>query len=165
MDMEKGGAHTIHILDYLDLEIRQSPNQGKLSFLGRQEKGVLDNCNVFGNLLVANDFESFVGRLRWFFAGIPWQWQGSYSPTRNEAWYAGVLYACFHTIDLDLRVEDSSKRGRANMVVRYVSRVFVFECKMADGKVDQTTAAKQVIAQIRVCGHIDKTQIGKNRST
>ena len=62
-------------------------------------------------------------------------------------------------------MEDSSNRGRANMVVLYVSRVFVFECKMADGNGDQTTAAKQAIVQIRVCGHTDKTQIGKNRST
>ena len=42
------------------------------------------------------------------------------------------------------------------MIVRYVSLVVVFECKMADGKGDQTTAAKQAIAQIRVCGHITK---------
>ena len=130
-------AQTFYTLDYPNLEVRQSLNQGLLGFLGREGREVSDSGKELGNLLVANDFDGFADRLRSFFAGIPYQWQGSNSPARYEAWYAGMLYACFRTIGLDLRVEDSSSRGRADMAVLHGGQVFVFEFKMADGEDDR----------------------------
>ena len=155
-EMEQDGAQTFYTLDYPNLEVRQSLNQGLLGFLGRQGKEVSDSGKELGRLLVANDFEGFADRLRSFFAGIPYQWQGSNGPARYEAWYAGMLYACFRTIGLDLRVEDSSSRGRADMAVLHGGQVFVFEFKMADGEDDRDAAARQAIEQIREKGYADK---------
>ncbi len=155
-DMEEDGAQTFYTLDYPNLEVRQSLNQGLLGFLGRQGKEVSDSGKELGRLLVANDFDGFTDRLRSFFAGIPYQWQGSNGPARYEAWYAGMLYACFRTIGLDLRVEDSSSRGRADMAVLHGGQVFVFEFKMADGEDDRDDAARQAIEQIREKGYAEK---------
>ena len=49
-----------------------------------------NNGKELGRLLVANDFEGFADQLRSFFAGIPYQWQGSNGPASYEAWYAGI---------------------------------------------------------------------------
>ncbi len=153
---ERDGVQTFYNLDYPNLEVRQSLNQGLLDYLGREGREVSDSGKELGNLLVANDFEGFADRLRSLFAGIPYQWQGSNSPARYEAWYAGMLYACFRTIGLDLRVEDSSSRGRADMAVLHGGQVFVFEFKMADGEGDRDAAARQAIEQIREKGYAEK---------
>ena len=152
---ERDGAQTFYTLDYPNLEVRQSLNQGLLDYLGREGREVSDSGKELGRLLTANDFDGFTDRLKSFFAGIPCQWQGANSPARYEAWYAGMLYACFRTIGLDLRVEDASGRGRADMVVLHGGQVFVFEFKVAHGE-DGKTAAEQAIGQIRDKGYADK---------
>ena len=154
--MEEDGAQTFYTLDYPNLEVRQCLNQGLLGFLGRQGKEVSDRGKELGNLLAANDFDGFADRLRAFFAGIPYQWQGTNSPARYEAWYAGMLYACFRTIGLDLRVEDSSSRGRADMVVLHGGQVFLFEFKMADKEDNSNSVAQSAIAQVQGKGYAEK---------
>ena len=155
---ERDGNQTFYTLDYPNLEVRQSLNQGLLEYLGRQGKEVSDRGKELVNLLVANDFDGFADRLRSFFAGIPYQWQGTHGPARYEAWYAGMLYACFRTIGLDLRVEDSSSRGRADMVVLHGRQVFVFEFKMVDGEGDGDAVAQSAIEQIQNKGYAEKYQ-------
>ena len=153
---ERRGPRTLYTLDYPNFEVRQSLNDGLLGYVTGPENGVADQGDELGHLLVANDFEGFADHLRSFFAGIPYQWQGSNSPARYEAWYAGMLYACFRTIGLDIRVEDSSARGRADMVVLHGGQVFMFEFKMADGEDDRDDAARQAIEQIREKGYAEK---------
>ncbi len=155
-EMEQDGALTFYTLDYPNLEVRQSVNQGLLGYLGRSGKEVSDHGKELGRLLSDNDFDGFAERLKSFFAGIPYQWQTGNGPARYEAWYAGMLYACFRTIGLDLRVEDSSGRGRADMVVLHGNQVFVFEFKMTDGEDDSDSTARLAIEQIQKKGYAEK---------
>ncbi len=157
-EREWDGAQTFYTLDYPNFEVQQSLNQGLLSHLGRQGKEVSDRGKELGRLLAVNDFDGFADHLRSFLAGIPCQWQGRHSPARYEAWYAGMLYACFRTIGLDLRVEDSSSRGRADMVVFHGGQVFVLEFKMVqkegEGVVDK--ALDRAMVQMRDRGYGEK---------
>ena len=153
---EREGPMTFYTLDYPNFEIQYSLNDGLLDFLGHHGKEAWDNDKALVNLLVANDFEGFADELRSFSAGIPYQWRETNGPDRYEAWYAGMLYACFRTIGLDIRVEDSSSRGRADMAVLHGSQVFVFGFRMADGEDDRDAAAGQAIEQIRGKGHVEK---------
>lgn len=156
VDAERDGPQTFYTLDYPNFEVRYSLNHGLLGFLGQPGKEVSDQGKELSRLLAANDFEGFADRLRSFLAGIPYQWQGSNSPARYEAWYAGMLYACFRTIGLDLRVKDASGRGRADMVVLHDSQVFVFEFRMADGEGDGDSVARQAIGQMQEKGYAEK---------
>ena len=52
---------------------------------------------------------------------------------RYEGYYASILYAIFSTLNLDIRVEEASVRGRSDIVVMYQKQVFVFELKVTDG--------------------------------
>ena len=153
---ERRGPRTIYTLDYPNFEVRQSLNDGLLGYVTGRRNKTADRGDELARLLSANNFEGFADRLRSFFAGIPYQWQGTNGPARYEAWYAGMLYACFRTIGLDIRVEDSSSRGRADMVVLHGGQVFVFEFKMADGEDDRDAAARQAIDQILEKGYADK---------
>ena len=153
---ERRGPRTLYTLDYPNFEVRQSLSDGLLGYIAGPENGVADQGDELGRLLAANDFDGFAGRLRSFFAGIPYQWQGTNSPARYEAWYAGMLYACFRTIGLDLRVEDASSRGRTDMVVLHGGQVFVFEFKMADGGDNSDTVAQSAIEQIQDKGYAEK---------
>ncbi|MDE0280667.1 MAG: ATP-binding protein [Gammaproteobacteria bacterium] len=155
-EAERDGPQTFYTLNYPNFEVRYSLNHGLLGFLGRQGKEVSDRGKELGNLLAANDFDGFADRLRSFFAGIPYQWQTGNGPARYEAWYAGMLYACFRTIGLDLRVEDSSGRGRADMVVLHDGQVFVFEFKMAGGEGDSDAVAQSAIEQIQSKSYAEK---------
>ena len=153
---ERRGPRTLYTLDYPNFEVRQSLNDGLLGYVTGRRNETADRGDELARLLTANDFDGFTDRLRSFFAGIPYQWQGTNGPARYEAWYAGMLYACFRTIGLDIRVEDSSSRGRADMAVLHGGQVFVFEFKMADGEDDRDAAARQAIDQIREKGYADK---------
>ncbi len=155
-EREWDGAQTFYTLDYPNFEVRQSLNQGLLSYLGKRGREVSENGKALARLLVANDFDGFTEHLQSFFAGIPYQWQGTQSPARYEAWYAGMLYACFCTIGLTLRVEDSSSRGRADMVVLHGDQVFVFEFKMSDTDSNSEDTAQQAIEQMQEKGYADK---------
>ena len=153
---ERRGPRTLYTLDYPNFEVRQSLNDGLLGYVTGRRNETADRGDDLARLLADNDFERFAECLRSFFAGIPYQWQGTNGPARYEAWYAGMLYACFRTIGLDLRVEDSSSRGRADMVALHGGQVFVFEFKMADGEGDRDAAARQAIEQIREKGYAEK---------
>ena len=155
-EKEWDGAQTFYTLDYPNFEVRQSLNQGLLSHLGRQGKEVSDRGKELGRLLVANDFDGFADHLRSFFAGIPYQWHSSGDLARYEAWYGGMLYACFRTIGVDLRVEDVSSHGRADMVVFHGGQVFVLEFKMAEGEGDGEEALGRAMAQMRARGYGEK---------
>ena len=154
--IEEDDVQTFYTLDYPNLEVRQSLNQGLLGFLGQQGKVVSDQGKKLVNLLLTNDFDGFADHLRSFFSGIPYQWQSTKGPARYEAWYAGMLYACFRTIGLDLRVEDSSGRGRAYMAVLHGGQVFIFEFKMSAGEGDSGAAARSAIQQIQEKGYAEK---------
>ena len=99
---ERQGRRTRYILDYPNFEVRQSLNDGLLGYLTGRRSETADQSDELGRLLAANDFDGFADRLKSLFAGIPYQWQTDHSPARYEAWYAGMLYACFRTIGLDL---------------------------------------------------------------
>ncbi|MCY3792863.1 MAG: PD-(D/E)XK nuclease domain-containing protein, partial [Gammaproteobacteria bacterium] len=153
---ERRGPRTLYTLDYPNLEVRQSLSDGLLRYVTGRREAAADQGDELGRLLAANDFDGFADQLRSFFAGIPYQWQGGNSPARYEAWYAGMLCACFRTIGLDLRVEESSGRGRADMVALHGGQVFVFEFKMAATEGGGDAVAQQAIGQMREKGYAEK---------
>ena len=77
---------------------------------------------------------------------------------RFEGYYASILYACFFTLDFDVRVEESTHRGRSDMVLVRGNQVFVLELKVADGS-EVEAKAEQALIQMR-----DKDYAGKYKT-
>ncbi|MDE0002187.1 MAG: AAA family ATPase [Rhodospirillaceae bacterium] len=140
---------TLYRLDYPNLEVRLSLNRGLLGHLGKAGRKPLDQGRELCTLLEANDFGGFGGVLRSYLSGIPYQWHTTGDLARYEAWYASLLHMCFRSIGVDVRVEESSSRGRADMVVLTGGQVFVLEFKMAESGDSAAAALDAAIAQMR----------------
>ncbi len=153
---ERVGPQTLFTLDYPNLEVRYSLNNSLLHHVSRSGVELSSDGRALCRMLAENDFDGFAARMRSFFAGVPYQWQSRPELARYEAWYAGMLYACFQTIGVDLRVEDASHRGRADMVLLHGGQVFVLEFKMAEDDGDAEAAMVRAMAQIRERGYAEK---------
>ena len=145
----------LYRLDYPNFEVKRSLNRGLLEYLGKRSVVARREGRGLRECLEANDFSGFIDRLRVYLSGIPYQLHASGDLTRYEAWYASLLYMCFRTIGVDIRVEESSSQGRANMVVLSGGQVFVLEFKMVDGD-DAASALGAALAQMRERGYAEK---------
>ena len=143
-------------LDYPNFEVRRSLNRGLLEHVGKRSFAAIGAARGLHECLEANDFGGFADRLRAYLSGIPHQWHASADLARYEAWYASQLYMCFGTIDLDVRVEESSSHGRADMVVLSGGQVFVLDFKMADGEDAAASALNAAVVQMRERGYAEK---------
>ncbi len=140
-------------LDFPNLEVRLSLNNGLLRHVGGNCREVSSQGKHLCRLLADNQFDAFAEQLRAFFAGVPYQWQTRPELARYEAWYAGMLYACFRTIGVDLRVEESTSHGRSDMVLLHGGQVFAMEFKMAEEYEETEAALDRAISQIRDRGY------------
>ncbi len=145
------GLDTLYRLDYPNLEVRTSLNGGLLRHLGKG-RVPLDDGRELRALLGANDFAGFADRLRSCLSAIPYQWHATGDLARYEAWYASLLHMCLSALGVDLRVEDASSHGRADMAVLTGGQVFVLEFRMAEGDGD----AEAALAQMRGRGYADR---------
>ncbi|MCY4187689.1 MAG: AAA family ATPase [Bryobacterales bacterium] len=150
------GGETFITLDYPNREIRQSLNKGLLGHLGKPAGEVRAVGESLCRLLAGGDFAGFADRLRSFLAGVPYQWHSKPEIGRYEAWYKGLLYACFRATGADLRLEDASSHGSADMVLLHGERAFVLEFKMARDSEDGDAAAARALVQARERNYAEK---------
>ncbi len=152
------GFRTFYRLDYPNLEVRTSLNDRFLAYLGRKGREALDDGRELRALLGANDFGGFADRLRSFLSAIPYQWHATGDLARYEAWYASLLHMCLSALGVDLRVEEASSHGRADMVVLTGGQVFVIKFRMAEGggggRGGRARRGARPDAGTRLCGQV-----------
>jgi hypothetical protein len=66
--------------------------------------------------------------------------------------YASVFYAYFAALVLDVRVEDSTSRGRLDMAVLFQGHCYIFEFKV----VEDAEGDGSALQQIKERGYADK---------
>jgi len=146
---------TRYKLDYPNQEVRISLNRGLLQYLGKTVKNATQRSRDLCILLEANDFNGFAETLRAYLASIPYQWHNK-DLARYEAWYAGLLHMGLRAIGVEVRSEDSSSRGRSDLVVLTGGQVFLFAFKMVDTANETEAALAAALAQIRDRGYAGK---------
>ena len=145
------GGETVYRLGYPNHEVRRSLNRSLLRAMAPDAwDGTRDRLRLH-RLLQENDFEGLEALFRAFFAGIPHQWHTKNDIARYEGYYASVFYSHFAAAGLDVRVEDSTSRGRLDMTVLFNDEVYLFEFKTV-GKEPEGAA----MAQLREKGYADK---------
>ena len=147
---DRGGVRRYR-LGFPNREVRQGFNQSLLLRLVQDGPGVTANCVRLYELLAAADFRGLEILFRAFFAGIPYEWYASSAIARYEGYYASVFYAWFAASGLDVVVEESSGRGRADMTVRFGGAVLVFEFKVLE-----QAGKGAALAQLKTRGYADK---------
>ncbi len=156
VDEKSAGFDTLYKLDYPNQEVRISLNRGLLQYLGKTVVEAGRQGRDLCTLLEANDFEGFAETLKAYLASIPYQWHTTGDLTRYEAWYAGLLHMGLRAIGVDVRSEESSSRGRADMAVLTGGQVFLFEFKMVETADGTEAALATALAQIRDRGYAEK---------
>ncbi len=157
---ERQNFKTLYELDYPNLEVRASLNDGYLQYLfgaGREPAAARELADLLGK----GDFAGFEAAVRSLFAGIPHQWHTHNEMARCEGWYSSVLYACLWSAEVHgrIRAEESGNRGRSDLVLLIGEKVIVIECKMLhDGAPEQKAA--EAIAQIRERGYAEPYRDG-----
>ena len=132
VDGESRGGRLRYRLGFPNREVRESLNRALLDDpLGsgfereEQETRLLE-------VPEAADFDGMRDLLRSLLAGIPHQCHGRNPMGGYEGWYASVLYARFAATGADVRAEERGSVGRADLSVRALGQVYVFEFKIQD---------------------------------
>ncbi len=156
-------GETFYLLDYPNHEVRLSLNRQLLTAVsGRSTAHVLKQGGTLIHLLADNDFTTLAEQLQSLFAGMPHAWHDQNDMARYEGYYASMLFSSFNALNLDIRVEDASSHGRADMAVIYEGQVFVFEFKVADES-ETKAKARQALVQMNERGYADKYRTDNRR--
>ncbi len=142
-------------LDYPNQEVRLSLNRELVDAVSSDLPNALKRGRNMARFLATNEFDEFEMELHSFFSAIPNQWYTHSGMHHYEGYYAGMIYACFSAIGLDIIGEESSSLGRSDLVLLHDSQVFVLEFKMVQ-KADVETEAMVAIEQIRQGRYADK---------
>ena len=149
-EVERGGRIRYR-LGYPNQEVRQSLNERLLMALLPDAARRRADDAPLDELLSANDFEGLEAFFRALFAGVPHQWHVNNRLEDYEGYYASVIYSCFAAQGFDLIAEDSSRGGRADMVVRHDGGICIFEFKLL-----KDAPEGKALAQIKDRGYADK---------
>ena len=104
---------------------------------------------------------NFAEQLRACLAGLPHQWRDSGYLGQFESHYAAMLYLTFRAVGADVRAEEASLQGRADMVLLHGGQVFVLEFKMVKDGQGAAAAEAEAMDQMRERGYADKYRGGK----
>lgn len=103
------------------------------------------------DLLLANDFAGLQALFSAFFASTPHDWYRNNPIARYEGYYASVFYSHFAALGLDIRLEDTTNRGRIDMAVLFNGNVYLFEFKVVE-----LVPEGHALEQLRARGYADK---------
>ena len=148
---ETRAGRTMYRLGYPNREVRQSLAESLLARLSTEFSGRGTHSFKLYDALMDADLGGVRAALDALFAGIPHQWHTRNPMGRYEGWYASVFYACFASLGLDVRPEDSSAVGRLDMAVQAPGHVYLFEFKVAERATEGAA-----LAQLREKGYAEK---------
>ena len=92
----------------------------------------------------SGDLTAFIEAVKTFFSGIPYQ-----LANKGEHHYHVVLYTLLTAFGADITAEESTAKGRTDLVLKLPGRIYVIELKYDD-------SADAALAQIQQRGYADK---------
>lgn len=148
MEREARRGRLRYRLGYPNREVRESLNRALLDIvLGSDE----ERADHLHKILQAGDLAGLEEHLRALLSGIPYKWQGRNPMGRYEGWYASMVYWDLMGAGMEVRSEESSSRGRADLSVRGFGRAYVFEFKMRE-----RTGTVGALEQLQTRGYADQ---------
>ena len=109
--------------------------------------------NAYYDFRDTDDLSTFIEAVKSFFAGVPY-----HLDNRNEHHYHAILYTLLTAFGADIRAEEPTAKGRADIVLLMPKTIYVMELKY-DGTADEA------LAQIRAKGYAGKYAIDQRPVT
>ncbi len=102
--------------------------------------------------LESRDMDKMRDSFKTLFSSILFEWYTAGNLDRYEGYYASVVYAFLASLGFDLKPEESSSHGRADLILKTKDIVYVIEFKVVEIVGDEQKA----ITQIREKGYHDQ---------
>jgi hypothetical protein len=90
-----------------------------------------------------------------FTPAFPHDWYRKNELSGFEGYYASIFYSYFAALGLDIRLEDTTNKGRIDMAVLFNGHVYLFEFKVVE-----LNPEGRALQQIQTQGYADKYQGG-----
>ncbi len=138
-------------LKYPNQEVQAALNDCLLkSYVGSPQAPEPQISRLY-RVLHAGDVQALRPLFQAFFASIPHDWYRNSPIAQFEGYWASVFYSHFAALGLDIRVEDSTHKGRIDMTVLFAGAVWVFEFKVVE-----LIPEGRALQQIKERGYADK---------
>ena len=95
------------------------------------------------------DLDAFIESFKGFFAGIPYQWE---QDNKNEHYYHALLYTLLTSFGADIRAEEPTAKGQADLTLLMPKGIYVMEIKYEH-------TADEALAQIDQKGYAEKYRL------
>ena len=119
-------------LKYPNLEVQASLNDSLLRHLSGSAEIPEPQISRLYRVLLAGDVPALRPLFHAFFASIPHDWYRRNALSGFEGYYASIFYSHFAALGLDVRVEDTTNKGRIDMAVLFGGVVWLFEFKVVE---------------------------------
>ncbi|MDZ7858721.1 ATP-binding protein [Sphaerotilus sp.] len=138
-------------LKYPNQEVQASLNDVLLQSLSGDLSAPGPQISRLWDLLEAGDPLALRELFHAFFASIPNDWYRNSPIAQYEGYWASIFYSHFAALGLDIRVEDTTNKGRIDMVVLTCGAVWIFEFKVVE-----LVPEGKALAQIQAKGYAEK---------
>ncbi|MFW2176977.1 AAA family ATPase [Moraxella sp. TY6] len=137
-----------YTLKFPNIEVQQTLNHLVLEKYAHLDDSFINHHkNPLYMSFLNDDLPLMVETVTSFFAGIPYHWHSNNNIAHFEGYWASVFYAYFASIGLHIHVEEPTKNGRMDMTVIFANRVYIFEFKVINNKVQAGSALAQIKAK------------------
>ena len=141
----------VYTLGYPNREVESSLNAALLGGFGAPERSSFDARLKLIDLLKGGDLPALKDLFHAFYATIPNDWYRKNELANFEGYYASIFYSYFAALGLDIRLEDTTNKGRIDMAVLFEGQVYLFEFKVVE-----LTPEGRALQQIKDKGYADK---------
>jgi hypothetical protein len=122
----------VYTLGYPNQEVEASLNSAMLGALGAEEQQSFTTRLRLLDILKDNDIPAMRELFHAFYASIPHDWYRKNRLENYEGYYASIFYSYFAALGLQIKVEDSTNRGRIDMAVLFNNHIWLFEFKVVE---------------------------------
>ena len=119
-------------LRYPNKEVQSSLNDTLLQALSGDPMVPAANVSQLYDILIADDLPALRELFHSFFASIPHDWYRRNQLAGYEGYYSSIFYSYFAALGLDITLEDVTNKGRIDMTVRFMHRIYLFEFKVVE---------------------------------
>ncbi len=105
--------------------------------------------NAYKAFRRTDDLPTFIEAVKTFYASVPYQWE---KDNRNEHYYHALLYTLLMAFGADVKAEEPSAKGRADLTLSMPKGIYVMELKYDD-------TAQAALDQIDSKGYAEKYRL------
>ena len=94
--------------------------------VGGSDRNKGDLFQAYKQFNRTENLEDFIEAIKTFFAGVPYHWE---KDNKNEHYYHAMLYTLLVAFGADVRVEEPTAKGRADITLKMPQGIYVMELK------------------------------------